>query len=309
MKRFSFLVAGLIFLVTMEACKKWEDHIALPEQQLSETLMEHIKKDPQLSSFARYVEQTGLDSLLNASKNITVFAPGNEALASLPGSITSDPAQLKALLKNHISTNAYFTRDAVDSFRVPMANGKRIFFIARKFDEANITESDIYLSNGVLHKIDKAIAPLQSIWEYILDSKSSFLQNNYISTLNYIGQDPNLAELDSINPATGEPVYKPGTGIVNINTFKTKVLDVANEDSLFTYILLTDDAFNAEKARLRPYFNGANADTANSNASWVTVKDFAIRGLYTEAHLPAVLESKFGVKIAMNRSSIVSVKS
>ncbi|MCH5685416.1 fasciclin domain-containing protein [Niabella sp. W65] len=127
MKRFSFLVAGLIFLVTMEACKKWEDHIALPEQQLSETLMEHIKKDPQLSSFARYVEQTGLDSLLNASKNITVFAPGNEALASLPGSITSDPAQLKALLKNHISTNAYFTRDAVDSFRVPMANGKRIF--------------------------------------------------------------------------------------------------------------------------------------------------------------------------------------
>ncbi|MCH5685415.1 hypothetical protein LWM68_14830 [Niabella sp. W65] len=58
------------------------------------------------------------------------------------------------------------------------------------------------MSNGVLHKIDKAIAPLQSIWEYILDSKSSFLQNNYISTLNYIGQDPNLAELDSINPAT-----------------------------------------------------------------------------------------------------------
>ena len=308
MKKLSFLIAGITFLVTMEACKKWEDHIALPEQQLSETLMEHIKKDTQLSSFARYVEQTGLDSLLNASKNITVFAPGNEALASLPGSVTSNPAQLKAFLQNHISTNAYFTRDAVDSLRVPMINGKRIFFIARKFDEANITESDIYVSNGVLHKIDKAIAPLQSIWEYILDSKSNFLQNSYISSLNYLGQDPNLAELDSINPATGEPVYKPGTGIVNINTFKTKVLDVANEDSLFTYILLTNDAFNAEKTRLRPYFNGANADTANSNASWAAVKDFAVRGLYTEANLPAVLESKFGVKIAMNRSSIVSVK-
>lgn len=308
MKRFSFLVASFTFVVTMEACKKWEDHIALPEQQLSETLMEHIKKDPQLSSFASYAEQTGLDSLLKSSKNITVFAPSNDALTAIPGSVKSDPAQLKAFLQNHISTNAYFTRDAVDSLRVPLLNGKKVFFIAKKFDDANITESDIYVRNGVLHKIDKAIAPLQSVWEYILDTRSSYQQNNYISTLNYIGQDPNLAELDSINPATGEPVYKPGTGIVTINTFKTKVLDVANEDSLFTYILLTNDAFNAEKARLRPYFNGANADTANGNASWATVKDFAVRGLYTEANLPAVLESRFGVKIAMNRSSIVSVK-
>lgn len=308
MKRFSFLVASFTFIVTMDACKKWEDHIALPEQQLSETLMEHIRKDPQLSSFAGYLVQSGLDSLLNASKNITVFAPGNEAMASLPGTVTSNPAQLKAFLQNHISAKAYFTRDAVDSLRVPMLNGKRVFFIAGKFDEANITQSDIYVSNGVLHKIDKAIAPLPSIWEYILDSKSSFLQNDYISTLNYLGQDPNLAELDSINPATGEPVYKPGTGIVTINTFKTKVSDVANEDSLFTYILLTNEAFTAEKTRLRPYFNAANTDTANSNASWAAVKDFAVRGLHTEANLPAVIESGFGVKIAMNRSAIVSVK-
>src|SRR5690606_37471106 len=168
------------FLLLIEACKKWEDHVSLPEQQLSETIMEHIRKDPQLSSFAGYAEQTGLDSILNASKNISVFAPTNDALAAIPGTVKSDPAQLKSFLQNHISVKAYFTRDATDSLRVPVLNGKKIFFIGKKFDEANITESDIYLSNGVLHKLDKAITPQQSVWEYILDSKNEYLQNNYI---------------------------------------------------------------------------------------------------------------------------------
>ncbi|MGC4234184.1 MAG: fasciclin domain-containing protein [Niabella sp.] len=307
MKRYCFLIVCST-VILMGACKKWEDHISLPEQQLSETLLEYMQKDPQLSSFIAYSQQTGLDSLLGASKNITVFAPTNDALATLPNLVKSDMTQLKAYLQNHISANAYFTRDAADSFRVPVLNGKNIFFVNKKFDEANITEGDIYVSNGVLHKIDKVIAPMQSIWEYIEATKNDYQQNAYIASLNFIGQDPNLAEVDSINPNTGEPVYKPGTGIVTINTFKTKVSDVANEDSLYTYILLTNDAFNTEKTRLLPYFKARNADTANNNASWAVVKDLAIKGLYNEATLPAVLLSRFGVQIPMNRSAIVSVK-
>lgn len=307
MKRYWLLIVCSTIIIT-ESCKKWEDHIALPQQQLSETVLEHMRKDPQLSSFVAYAEQTGLDSILNASKNITVFAPTNDALAAIPNTVKTDLAQLKAYLQNHISSNAYFIRDAVDSLRVPMLNGKRIFFINKKFDDANIVEADTYLKNGVLHKIDKAIALMPSVWEFIVQTKNDYAQNAYISSLNFLGQDPSLAQLDSINPNTGEPVYVPGTGIVTINTFKTKVLDVAKEDSLFTYILLTNDAFTTEKNKLLPYFNSRSTDTTTNNASWAVVKDFAIRGLYNEANLPAVLQSKFGVHVQMNKSSIVSVK-
>lgn len=295
-----------VFVIT--GCKKWESHIALPQQQLSETIWEHIQKDPQLTTFAGYIQKTGLDSLLGASKNITVFAPTNDALAAIAGSISNDREQLRAFLQNHISTNAYFTRDAVDSFRVPLLNGKRAFFINNKFDEATITEGDIYLSNGALHKIDKAIGTRLSIWEYIGASKGEYLQNAYIASLNYQAQDPKLAKVDSINPVTGEPVYVPGTGIVSINTFRTKVMDVANEDSLFTYILLANNAFTVESNRLLPYCNSKSPDTAIANASWMVVKDFAIKGLYGENNLPSILQSKFGVNVQINRSSILSVK-
>ena len=295
-------------MLYVQSCKKWDDHVALPQQQLSETLLENLEKDPQMSSFISYARQTGLDSLLSASKNITVFAPTNDALASIPNHIKSDLVLLKKYIQNHISVGAYFLRDAVDSFRVPVLNGKNIFFINKKFDDANIISADIYLSNGVLHKIDKAIEPQQNIWEFINSSKNEYIQNQYISSLTYRVQDPNLAEIDSINPNTGLPVYKPGTGFVTRNTFNTKVYDISNEDSLYTYILLTDNAFNLEKNRLAPYYKSRNSDTADLNAKWGVVKDFSVKGLYNESNLPAMLLSKFGVNIQMNKSSIVSTQ-
>ncbi|WP_018628825.1 fasciclin domain-containing protein [Niabella aurantiaca] len=302
------LMIGVAAALLTGSCKKWDDHTTINSPAFNETLMEQINKNPDLSVLAGYIVKTGLDSLLNASKNLTVFAPDNSALSNLSQDIVSDPTQLKALLLNHISAKAYYTRDESVLLRVPMLNGKRIAFNNGHWGNAALTQSDIAVKNGVLHVVDKAISPLPNIWEFIEAQKSNYAQNAYISSLKYMAQDPALATLDSINPQTGEPVYKPNTGIVEINTYRTKVYDIANEDSLYTYILLTDAAFNTEKTALLPYFKAGSADTANMNAAWSVVKDLTVKGMYTTSQLPAVLLSKFGVHIPLNASAILQTQ-
>jgi hypothetical protein len=246
--------------------------------------------------------------VMGSSKNYTVWAPTNDALNSLPQDVINDTAKLKFWLLNHIAGQLYFTRMATDSIRVPMLNGKRIYFFNKKFDDAAIQQADIYVKNGALHIIDKAIAPLPSIWEYIESTKTTYAQNGYIASLIYMMQDPSLAELDSINPVTGEPVYKPNTGIVKINTFCTKVYDVRNEDSLYTYIVLANAAYLTEADKQKVFFKSPNAMFTSSNANWNVAKDLAIKGLYAPGDLPPTLLSKFNVHIPVSKAAIIETR-
>ena len=301
----SLLLACCFTVACLFSCKKWDDHIASTSPALDETLTSYIGQQSNLSVFYSYLVKTGLDKTLGASKEYTVWAPTNDALASLDPTVVNDTAKLKAYLFNHISGQQFFTRQATDSIRVPLLNGKRVYFYRLKFDDANITKADTYVRNGVLHVIDKGIAPLPGIWEYIQSSTATYDQNAYIAAQVYNVQDPSKAELDSINPATGEPVYKPGTGIVQINTFRTKVYDIANEDSLYTYVVLNNSAYAVETARETPYFKSVDVNKTNSNAAWNTVKDLAIKGVYQPGQLPSALLSKFNVHVPISPSVIV----
>jgi uncharacterized surface protein with fasciclin (FAS1) repeats len=299
------LFFGFFVLVSILSCNKWDNHIAVNEKALNENLLEEISKHTELSKFSEYLVKTGLDKVISSSLNYTVWAPDNDALKSVSSDTLNDTAKLKVLLLNHISGQLYFTRMATDSIRVPLLNGKRVFFFNKKFDDATITKPDIYVRNGVLHVIDKVVAPLPNAWEYIGNTKGSYNQNSYISSLVYKIQDSSLAVLDSINPVTGLPVYKPNTGIVEINTYRTKIYDLNNEDSLYTYILLTNSAYATETAIQKPYFNSTDPAITAGNSSWNVVKDLAIKGLYQPGQLPATLLSKFNVHVTTNSSAII----
>jgi hypothetical protein len=303
-----YLLFAVCIAVTGLCCKKWDDHVAVNDQPLNQNLQEYINAQPDLSRFSEYLVKTGLDKVIASSKNYTIWAPTNDALNSLPAEVVNDTAKLRSWLVNHIAGQLYFTRMATDSLRVSMLNGKRITFFNKKFDEAGIQQADIYVRNGALHIIDKVIAPLPSIWEFIESTKTKYAQNEYVTSVNYQMQDPSKAEIDSINPVTGEPVYKPNTGIVNINTFRTKVYDVGNEDSLYTYIVLTDGAYATERDKQKIFFKSTYAYYTNNNASWNVVKDLAIKGYYPPDKLPATLLSKFNVHIPVTTSAIVETQ-
>jgi hypothetical protein len=55
-------IAGMIlfFSLVIAGCKKWDDHIAVTQQDLNTNLLQAVAANPDLSKFREYVGQTGL---------------------------------------------------------------------------------------------------------------------------------------------------------------------------------------------------------------------------------------------------------
>jgi uncharacterized surface protein with fasciclin (FAS1) repeats len=143
---------------------------------------------PQLSSLVAAVVKTGLaGALSNASANLTVFAPTNNAFAGLPApfnnaaNITSitDAAQI-AFLKNvllyHVLGAEVFSgqisngpSSAVTIKSAGASNDNTVYFskafgLIRVNGNSDVIRANINASNGVIHVIDKVLLfPTQTI--------------------------------------------------------------------------------------------------------------------------------------------------
>jgi len=301
------LLLAVIVFIAAGGCKKWEDHTAIENQDLTKDLYTAIKEEPTLSKFAELITQAGLDSLLKSSKSFTVWAPSNNALANLDPAIVADATKLRLFVQNHISYELYFTRDAQTTKRIGMLNGKYNNFLTNKFEDATITTADKYVKNGVLHTIDKYIPVLPNLWEHINATAAQYTQNSFIQALNYSTFDSSKAVVDSISSSTGQPVYHPGTGIVIKNNFNEKVYDTRKEDKQYTYFIIANPGFTLKADSLKPYFKSTSNAITDSLDKWNIVKDVIVDVLYpTVASLPPVLTSKFGTPIPIDAASITS---
>lgn len=299
----------LLFTLVVAGCNKWEDHTAVEQQDLKTNLLQAISGNPELSKFREYVGTAGLDSLLNASKTFTVWAPTNAALQTIDPAIAADKAKLRAFILNHISNQYYFKKDATTTIRIKMLSGKYNNFSSQKFDLAALVTADRYVSNGVLHTISGMVPPLQNIWDFVNATTAQYTQHAYITSLNYNGFDPATAVIDSISVLTGLPVYRPGTGIVPRNYFNDRVHDLKREDKQYTYFVMQDANFIVEADSLKSYFNTGSATSTDSLTRWNTVKDLIYDTAYSAAtDIPQTLVSKSGVTVPVNSSLVVEVK-
>jgi len=291
--------------ISFTACKKWEDHNKVTNQDLTINLLQALAADDNLSTFSGYITKTGLDTALGSSKNYTVWAPTNDALKTLDPAIVNDITKLTAFVKNHIATQTYFIRNAAAGTRIPVMSGKYNSFEGNKYDEATITNPDHFVSNGVLHVINKPVPVLDNIWDYINNTAPAFQQNAFIVAQNFITRDLSLAIVDSISVITGDPVYRPGTGYVTRNGFTELTYDTKREDKQYTYFVITDPNFNVESDSLKPYFKTSSTTRTDTLSKLNMVKDLIVEGLYPATALPAFLLSKSGTPVPINQGAIL----
>lgn len=301
----------LLSLSILSACKdSWDDRVSVSNEGLTQSLMDKIAAQENLSTFNSYLKKTGYDQILSSSKNFTVWAPSNSALQNLDAGIVSDTARLKVFVANHISNLAYATSVPADTAqRILMLNGKYVPFSKTTFDEVNISSANQYAKNGILHVIDGAVPVKQSIWEYLNTATVGLEQKTYLLSLNKTGQDTALATVTGYDPVTGKPILKPGTGMITTNRFLSSVRNVSNEQNQYTFFLLADASFLAEKAKLNKYYNSTSLVTDSTTAnltSWNVVKDLAVSGAYSPTQLPSQLISVNNVKIPINKNAIVA---
>jgi uncharacterized surface protein with fasciclin (FAS1) repeats len=305
MSKFYWIV---LLAVGFSACKKWDDHIAVENQDLNQNLLEAISSTPSLSAFRNFVKQAGLDSLLQSTKEYTVWAPNNDALQNLDPAIAADPVKLKSFVLNHISNQIYFTRNAAPGTRIPMLSGKYNAFTATTFEDAGIKTADKFVRNGVLHSIDKGIVVLPNLWEFVNSTAAQYAQNNYLLSLNFNSFDPSLATIDSISSTTGLPIYHAGTGLVARNRFNDRVYDLKREDKQYTYLIFNNTAFAYDADSLKGYFKAGTTALTDSLTRWNVVKDLAFEGVLAPTALIGLI-SKSGIALpAITPAMIVDTK-
>ena len=134
-------------------------------------IIETIKANEDFNLLMAAIEAAGLVNALQGDKPFTIFAPTDQAFASLPegtlDTLLADPnGQLTAVLLYHILPGALLSSGLSDGLNAQTVEGSTVKFSVSddsiSINDANIIVSDIKASNGVLHVIDAVISPPSS---------------------------------------------------------------------------------------------------------------------------------------------------
>ena len=121
------------------------------------------------NTLVKAVQAAGLVETLKGPGPFTVFAPTDEAFAKLPPGTLEDllkpenKDKLVAILTYHVVAGKVKAADVVGLDTATTVNGQAADITVEgstvKIDNATVTATDIYASNGVIHVIDTVIIP------------------------------------------------------------------------------------------------------------------------------------------------------
>jgi hypothetical protein len=300
--RYRFLIGLVAVLVSLTSCQDsaWEKHIG--GNAADATLMELISSRPDLSVFAHLLQKTGYDDVLHGAGSYTVFAPGN---ASWSGVDTTDATVLAHMLGMLIVHNTYYSDNQQLYLAVSSVNGKKIFYdaAAKSFNGATILQADVAAANGVMHVTDQLVERRENIWDYLATLTVSE-QFKYINLLN-----TRVMDMEKSVP-TG--VYSDGrtrydTAWMNKNQF-LDFYPLDKEDSVFTYVIVDNTAFDALYAKYQPYFKGSTAEMSDSVTRFNVTSDYVFRGIVDIAAADTLVNVN-GVKVPIGSANIKKVYS
>ena len=175
--RKSMVVIGTLLLSAFVIAACDDDDMAMPEQK---TITQTAAETPRFSILVAALQRTGLNVVLNGSDQYTVFAPNNDAFSDLLDALgVADLDDLSAavggdalanILLYHVLQGEVKARDVTTGFvaTVGVYNGidgaNLSAFIdasagVRINDEAEVINTDIDASNGVIHELNGVILP------------------------------------------------------------------------------------------------------------------------------------------------------
>ena len=184
-------LAGAMLLASMFAGTSCEDNVGIkvtPETPFADkTLYEVIMNDPELSDFVDVLNACGpqvADSLFNQSRVYTLWAPVNDTFNkdSIINCVVADgnrEAVFLTFVKAHIANHLVAANGTLENNNnVLLLNNKNAVFAGDyknatdtttgyTFSGIELTEKNIRVKNGILHKLAAPSEYRYSIWEYL----------------------------------------------------------------------------------------------------------------------------------------------
>lgn len=311
-KYWKILFYSLLVLLGFFGCKNpWDDHGMINKDIVTDNLSELINKTPELSVFAGYLSASGWSDEIATSKTYTVWAPNNAAMALVDKAILSNSVKLRQFVGNHISFTLFSYYKTQPATKIKTLSGKNITpnYVDWKINDARLIDPvEIAAKNGILHIIDKPLIPNPNIWEFIETTNLCPMHTAYMNSLTGTVFDPEKAIQIGVDPVTGKAIYDMESGLTWSNPIISNIRDLKNEDSVSTVFLVSDDTFQKEFAKLRPYYTKLNDNKGSNDLTyWNVCKDYIFAGDFKLDASEDTLVSMFKVKVPFNKLAVKSV--
>ena len=130
-----------------------------------QNILEVAKAAGNFKTLITALEVTGLDEAVKETKDITVFAPTDEAFSKLPDgtieALLNDKETLSAILLYHVAPKKLKAKDVLSLNEVKTLQGQTILVNPKEdgafLNESKIVATDIKAKNGIVHVIDSVL--------------------------------------------------------------------------------------------------------------------------------------------------------
>lgn len=276
------IAAAVMAAPMLTACADWDDHYdadsSVAESQKA-TLWQNIEQNGNLIQFAELLRKTGFNEQLSASQTYTVWAPQDNSFDYSTLLSQNNSRVLKQFVQNHVARNSYPASGELNK-NINMLNEKVMHFVGNgnyTIQDVSLSQPNVGSANGLLHVINGRIPFRQNIYEslnneeYALDSISKFI-------LSF--DEKKIDESKSVEGPVlnGEQTYLDTVYYENNDLMNLLDAYVNSEDSSYTMLVPTNEAWNKARATITKYFNFLPKfeyleDTSEKNSVEVKVKD------------------------------------
>ena len=265
----TMMAAGVLAAASCTDFDDYNKEVADTTASATSTLWENIKQNSQLSDFAQLVQKAGFDDELSQTHYYTVWAPLNGTFDASAFQNLGNSSLLRQFVKNHIADYRHSATGALDE-RVLMLNEKSYDFAggaAYTFGEVPVSQANLPSSNGLIHTLQGAVPFYPNLYEFITDSTLAIGKN--IDSLRRYFQKYELTYLDEDASVPGPIVdgmqtYVDSVMVTENTLWSMMNVMMTNEDSTYTVLMPTNDAWLKTYNRIKSYYN--YAPTTNAEA-------------------------------------------
>lgn len=237
------------------SCSERDDYNSVPEQDMQgmgSTVWENICGTAELSDFASIVERAGFADELQSSKVYTIWAPQNGTFDM--DALADETAEnlLNRFVKNHVAFYRHNLKDG-EQRRIQTLNAKSFDFTTQMFGEQNVLKLNVPSSNGSIHIIDGRQKFYPNLYEYITTATGIDSVQRYYKKFETVRLDENASVPGPV--VGGKQTYIDSVMVTSNSLFRRLNAYVNREDSSYTALLPTNDAWEKACRCIKPYFN------------------------------------------------------
>lgn len=153
-------------------------------------IVEVAKEAGTFNTLLTALEVTGLTDTVATAKDLTVFAPNDEAFAKIPAEtlqyLINNPEELKAILLYHVAGKKLKAKKVLGLNEIKTLAGKTILTNKKEeglfLNESQVIATDIKAKNGIIHVIDSVLLPSEN------SPSNTFETAEFVELEKYMGE-------------------------------------------------------------------------------------------------------------------------